>query len=172
MEQLVLYEGEDNSPQHVDGCRSWFLGNSLLRFGSPKTLGSIVPQIHWICCQVLPPDVARELAKAAGPDFLTLDLEALNLPPLDPKEEPKSQSLWFWCYQFLRRLFWGESCFVQRLFIFFDESEVSGLKLWSISREPWGWNWILQQLDNEKNKNQEEGSDDDCAAVISSKHVQ
>lgn len=41
-------------------------------------------------CQVLPPDVARELAKAAGPDFLTLDVEALNLPPLDPQSRRAS----------------------------------------------------------------------------------
>ena len=66
----------------------------------------------------------------------------------------------------------GRVMFCPTFVYFFHESEVSGLKLWSISRESWGWNWILQQLDNEKNKNQEEGSDDDCAAVISSKHVQ
>ena len=32
---------------------------------------------------MFPPEVARELAKAAGSDFLTLDLAELNIPPFE-----------------------------------------------------------------------------------------
>ena len=54
VEQLVLYEGEENSPHVImclDGCRSWFLGTPL-RFGS--LTGSIpvphVPHVGSVRC--------------------------------------------------------------------------------------------------------------------------
>lgn len=47
------------------------------------TQSGLLQWSNWFYTKVLPPDVARELAKAAGPDFLTLDVEALNLPPFE-----------------------------------------------------------------------------------------
>lgn len=47
------------------------------------TKSELLQWSNWFYTKVLPPEVARELAKAAGADFLTVDLTELNLPPIE-----------------------------------------------------------------------------------------
>lgn len=47
------------------------------------TKSELLQWSNWFYTKVLPPEVARELAKAAGSDFVTVDVTELNLPPIE-----------------------------------------------------------------------------------------